>query len=238
MFIDFFREMLANFSKPTYLVGQTLGFILVIESFFIFLQKDRSKLLILKLVFDVATIFQLSLTGIALGTMTWITGALINLIGVGRETVCYFRGKKQWASRSGWLFLFGALFFLSPFATPAIDALVSGESGTLFDSVAAGYAEFFSTPKNWLVSFIPAAGSALAVYGYYCMRTDATRIVVGVGTAMWFVYALLIRNPMSVVSNFVALVSIGIGVIGDILAAKRAQAARKVADSESAEEKL
>lgn len=84
-------------------IGQAIGVIAMVESFFIFQVTDRKKMVALKLVDDVLWVTHFILIG-------GYTAALTTGIAVFREIVFYFKGNKKWASSIFWAFLFSLAF--------------------------------------------------------------------------------------------------------------------------------
>lgn len=78
-----------------YWIGQAIGVIAMIESFFIYQVSSRRKMLALKLIDDLLwTIHFITLGG--------ITGALTTGISITRGLVFYNKGTKKWASSPWW----------------------------------------------------------------------------------------------------------------------------------------
>lgn len=84
-------------------IGQAIGVLAMIESFFIFQVADRRKMVLLKLVDDVLWIAHFILIG-------GYTGALTTTVALFREIVFYFRGEKKWASSILWAVGFSIIF--------------------------------------------------------------------------------------------------------------------------------
>lgn len=74
-----------------YWIGQGIGVVAMLESFFIFQVTDRRKMVLFKLVDDVLWVTHFLLIG-------GYTAALTTGIAVFREIVFYFKGEKKWAS--------------------------------------------------------------------------------------------------------------------------------------------
>lgn len=90
--------------KNIVLFGQIFGVFLAAFSFFIYIQKNRGKMLITKLILDILSIFQQAMVGA-------YTGSVINGIAVLREIVFYHKDRKKWAQSRAWLIVF--LFLMS-----------------------------------------------------------------------------------------------------------------------------
>jgi len=175
-----------------FIISQIIGFVIIIENFFIFFQKKRYKILFFKLLSDVMNVFQNVLA-------RTFTGAAINVIAIGRESVFYFRDKKKWASSKFWLYFFAIIVFLSPF-------------------VSSG-AEFFS--YVFFVSFLPAIGSVFMVVGFFVLNPHMTRILGFIAMTLWIVYYILLGNYIQIVSTGINILSIVIGLIMDFKEKKK-----------------
>jgi len=175
-----------------FIISQIIGFVIIIENFFIFFQKKRGKILFFKLLSDVMNVFQNVLA-------RTFTGAAINVIAIGRESVFYFRDKKKWASSKFWLYFFAIIVFLSPF-------------------VSSG-AEFFS--YVFFVSFLPAIGSVFMVVGFFVLNPHMTRILGFIAMTLWIVYYILLGNYIQIVSTGINILSIVIGLIMDFKEKKK-----------------
>ena len=84
-------------------IGQAIGVVAMVESFFIFQVSDRRKMVALKLIDDVLWVTHFLLIG-------GYTAALTTGIAVFREIVFYFKGDKKWASGIRWAFIFSLAF--------------------------------------------------------------------------------------------------------------------------------
>ena len=96
--------------KPSYVIGQILGFLIAFVSFFIYYGKNKKNILTAKLISDVLNVVQQGMIGA-------YTGACINVIAVAREIIFYHRGKWKWANSRLWLWLFILLMGLAPVLT-------------------------------------------------------------------------------------------------------------------------
>jgi len=90
-------------SIDSQLIGQAIGVLAMIESFFIFQVTDRRKMVLLKLLDDVLWIIHFVLIG-------GYTGALTTTVAIFREIIFYFRGEKKWASIPLWAVGFSIVF--------------------------------------------------------------------------------------------------------------------------------
>ena len=89
--------------------AQILGIIGICLSFFIYIVRRRSSILLTKFTSDVIWAAHYILIGA-------YSGAALNILAMARETVFYNKEKK-WASSRIWLYLFCALTMLSGFLT-------------------------------------------------------------------------------------------------------------------------
>lgn len=163
------------------IIGELIGVVAIIEGFFIYYSRTREKILFYKFISDALWMINLLLLG-------GYTGALLNLIGMGRETVFYYRDKKKWAAHPGWLVLFLMITAVSPMAT-----LLGGREG-------------------W-ASLFPAVGSILAVIAFYQRKPSITRTVGFFAQLFWLVYACLILNYSSILCNAVQVVAAVAGAV-------------------------
>ena len=114
------------------------------------------------------------------------TGALIQVIAVCREIVFYHRSSKKWASHGFWLYLFIALMGLSPILT-------------------------WAGP----VSLLPAIGSIVAVFAFYCEKPHHIRILGLLAAIPWFVYAAILSNYGIMLSTAFQIISAVLGLVRD-----------------------
>ena len=163
------------------LIGEIIGGIAVAESFLIFLSNKRERILIFKLISDALWVVNLILVG-------GYTGALLNVIGVGRGIVFYYRDKKKWASTLLWPILFIVVTAISPIAT-----LISGREG-------------------WY-AILPAIGSIVAVISFYSRRPNFTRYTSFLANGLWLVYNILISNYSGIVAGVILLLSAAVGTV-------------------------
>lgn len=183
------------------LIGEIIGFVAIGENFFIFLSNRRERILIFKFISDVLWATNNFLVG-------GYTGAILNVVAMGRETVFYNRDKHKWASSPIWLAVFLAVTAISPMMS-----LISGKEG-------------------WY-AVLPALGSMAAVIGFYSRKPAITRYVSFIANGLWLVYAIFVWNISSIVCNIVLLTS---AVIGMLLAAvnKKKAASNAAFDGEEA----
>ena len=171
------------------LIGEMIGIVAIVEGFLIYLSNKRDKILIFKFISDALWLFnQLCLGG--------YTGALLNLIAMGREGVFYFRDKKAFASSRFWLYFFLSLTLVSP-----IISLVAGGEG-------------------WY-AVLPALGSMAAVIGFYSRSPRVTRLTSLAANSLWLIYDAIISNYSALLSCAILLLSAIVGMIASVIRKKR-----------------
>ena len=166
--------------KPE-VISQIFGIIGIALSIFIYAAKSRSKIIVFKFSSDVVWALNYLFAGA-------YTGALLNTIGMARETVFYNRGHKKWASHRFWLYVFIALTFLSPIL------------------------EFIKLGHFSLVPLLPAAGSIFAVISFYSIKPKTMRILGLIAQILWTVYNVIVENPTAFIACILIIVSIFIGM--------------------------
>lgn len=97
------------------LIGELIGIIAIIESFFIYLSNRRKHIILLKGVSDAIWAVNSFLVGA-------YTGGVLNLVMVGREFVFYNRIDRKWAQHKFWKYF----FILMCFASPIIETVKTG----------------------------------------------------------------------------------------------------------------
>ena len=114
------------------------------------------------------------------------TGAMINAIAVLRDLVFYHRTDKKWAAHRFWLYFFLLVMGLSPVLT-------------------------------WMgpVSILPAAGSVIAVFAFYCKEPKHTRILGLLAMIPWMIYSMIITNYGLMITTVIQIVSALLGLIRD-----------------------
>ncbi len=169
----------ADVAEIPYLVAQAAGIVGVVISFFVFSARKRSTILISKLTCDLLWAAHYSLIGA-------YSGAAINIIAIGRESVFYNK-KKKWASSILWLWLFVALTVIS--------SVLSWEGP---------------------LSFLPMIGSCCSVVSFWCTNPMHIRLLALPCQTLWLIYGILHHSVPSTVSCSVALAAIFIGLYRDI----------------------
>lgn len=177
---------------PLYLVGQVIGMIGIALAVVIYTQKDRNKLVIMKLVADVLNVFQQSFSGTYAGAAT---GAVMCL----RDFVFIYRGKQKWADHIAWLFVFEIFIFVAPFITT---------NETAFSFL-------------WYINILPALGSGIATVGLYNKNVVLARLFSLIGVVLILIYMIVLENYIQIVSNAISIASLAIGLIGDFWRKKK-----------------
>ena len=204
--MELFSEIFSFFAEmaPLMLVAQIFGILGTAISLLIYAGKTRKSILICKFISDVLWFFNYILIGA-------YTGALLNVIAMGRETVFYNREQKKWASYRVWLYVFILLTLLSP----------------VLEWVKGGW--------SW-VPLLPATGSVLAVISFYSKHPPVMRYF-GIGAQiLWLAYGILLVNPASILACTLTILSALIGMTREWIA-KRAEK-RKTAASNTVNEDL
>lgn len=164
------------------MIGTVIGAIAVIENLFIFAALKRNNILKLKFLSDVLWFFNYLFLG-------GLTGAVLNVIAMLRETVFSLKDKKKFASHFFWLPVFMVLTLISP----ALDCIKQGAFVPM--------------------TLLPAIGSLLTVYSLYQKNAEVTRYIALVAQSLWLTYAIMLMNYTAVFSNILQLVSALIGII-------------------------
>ena len=171
------------------LIGEIIGVVAIAEGFFIFLSNKREKIIFFKFISDLLWMTnQLFIGG--------YTGALLNGIAMGRESVFYNRDKKKWASSRLWLFFFLAVTLISPTVS-----LLSGGEG-------------------WY-AILPAIGSSASVVGFYSRRPNVTRYLSFIVNSLWLWYNVIINNVSAAISCVILLLSALVGTVMMLIQKKR-----------------
>ena len=163
------------------IIGNVIGVIAVIENLFIFAAIKRKNILRLKFLSDVLWFFNYALLG-------GLTGAILNVIAMLRETVFSLRESKKWASHIIWLPIFLTLTLISP----ALDCIK-----------AAAFVP---------MTLLPATGSMLTVFGLFQKNPKVTRYIALVAQSLWLIYAAMLLNVTALISNALQIVSALIGI--------------------------
>lgn len=175
---------------PLEIIAQCLGVIGIALGFFIYLSKIRTRIILCKFISDVVWFFNYLFLGA-------YTGAILNLIAMGRETVFYNREKHRWASHRIWLYIFLLLTLISP----------------ILEWVEAG--AFLWIP------LCPAVGSMFAVVSFYSKKPRLMRYMGYCAQILWLAYSIGIGNVTASISSSLILLSAVIGNIRESRASKK-----------------
>ncbi len=161
------------------LIAQVAGILGTTMIFFSFTARKRPHILLGKLTADVLWMTHYFLIGA-------YSGAALNILAIGRESVFYNK-EKAWASSRFWLCLILAL--------------------TVGSCVL--------TWEGWL-SLLPMVGSSLAVVSYWCTNPLHIRLLALPAQILWLIYGILHFTIPGIAGTLVAIVAIGIGLYKDL----------------------
>lgn len=178
------------------ILGNVIGAIAVVENLFIFAALKRKNILKLKFLSDVLWFFNFLFLGA-------LTGAVLNVIAMLRETVFSLRGKNKIASHIIWLPVFMILTLISP----ALDCIKQGAFIPM--------------------TLLPATGSIMTVYSLYQDNPKVTRIIALFAQTLWLIYAAMLFNVTAFLSNALQIVSALIGIIRAFFVMRKSKKERK-----------
>lgn len=139
------------------LIGEGIGIVAIIISFFVFLSNNRKKIIFCKGVTDVLWCFNNFMIGAT-------TGAVLNIVMVFREFVFYNRLDKKWAQHKFWMVIFCAMCF----ASPIIEIINTGTFDILpfFPAVGSVFAVFgfYNTKPTRMRAFNFLASTPWLIY--------------------------------------------------------------------------
>ncbi len=163
------------------LIGNVIGVVAVIENIFIFATLKRKNILKLKFLSDALWFLNYFFLGA-------LTGAVLNIIAMFRETVFSLRGKKKFATHFFWL----PVFLLLTLISPTLDCIKAGAF----------------VP----ITLFPAIGSMLTVYSFYQDNPKVTRYIALVAQSLWLIYTVILLNVTAIFSNALQIISALIGI--------------------------
>lgn len=170
--------------------------------------KSRKAIVGCRLAADVLWVIYYFCKGFFLSVGGAYTGMMTCCLIIGREIVCYNRGRK-WADSPLWLLVFAAAF--------------------------AAVAVF---TWDGPVSLLAPIGSFAGVVGYHCKKTMHMRILNIPCYGLWLVYSILVFSVTAVISNSLALVCIAFGMVMELRASSASRrAASAPAEESKTEEK-
>ncbi len=168
-------------------VAQAVGIAGMVTVVVMYLGRQRGTILLSRCIGDILWFTHYLLIGAT-------SGAALNLVNLGRETVFLHKGKKKWASHRFWLY-----FFL---AVTVFSCLLTWEGP---------------------VSLLPMGGACCAVLSFWCTKPLHIRLLAIPTQLLWIVYGALPFHPsiQTVLCNIFALVTIGVGLWQDVKEAKK-----------------
>ncbi len=166
------------------IIAQTAGVIGTTMIFFSFIARKRRNILLCKFTADILWMIHYLLIGA-------YSGAALNVLALGRETVFYNKEKK-WASSKFWLYFIIAL---------TVGSCLLTWEGPL--------------------SLLPMLGSCCAVVSFWCTKPLHIRLLAIPAQTLWVIYGLLHGSIPTLVSNTIAMTAIGIGLYRDIKGMKK-----------------
>ena len=164
-------------------VAQIIGVVAVAVSCIIFLGRKRRTILLCKFTADVLWFCHYFLIGA-------YSGAALNVLALGRESIFYNKEKK-WASHRFWLYLIMALTIASCILT-------------------------WEGP----ISLLPMIGSCCAVVSFWCTKPIHIRLMAIPAQVLWLIYGTIHFSLPSFICNTMALITIGIGLWQDVRESK------------------
>lgn len=161
-----------------YAVAQVIGVLAVAVSCVIFLGRKRQHILLAKFTADVLWFLHYFMIGA-------YSGAALNVLAIGRESV-FMNKEKKWASSKFWLVLFLCLTVGS--------CLLTWEGP---------------------ISLLPMIGSCSAVVSFWCTKPIHIRLMAIPAQVLWLIYGIFHFSLPSFICNTFALITIGIGLWQD-----------------------
>ncbi len=163
----------------SYIIAQIAGILGTSLIFVSFAARKRGHILLGKLTADVLWTIHYFLVGA-------YSGAALNILAIGRESIFYNK-EKTWASSRFWLYLIFAL---------TVGSCILTWEGPL--------------------SLLPMIGSCLAVVSYWCTNPLHIRLLALPAQILWLIYGVLHHTIPGIAGAGVALVSICIGLYKDL----------------------
>ena len=167
-------------------IGQAIGLIAMVESFFIFQVTDRRKMVALKLLDDVLWVTHFLLIG-------GYTAALTTGIAVFREVIFYHRGDKKWANSIWWAFGFSVAFAAcAPLTWVNIFSIFPAAA-----SVVSTWVFWVNKTERAKLIQLP---SAICMFAYTLVYSSysgmMTQIITISSIIIFFIIPLLVKNVM------------------------------------------
>lgn len=140
-----------------YLLSQIFGFAAIVVAYFIYQQKKRKNVILLKLIADMLWVLNFVFVG-------GYAGALTTFISIFREKVFYNRFHKKWAESKFWLCLFvGIYIFIGILNIENIFGILPPVASSV---ATLGY--WNKNVKTFKLLSIPAS-LCMLIYNIYCM---------------------------------------------------------------------
>ena len=171
-------------------ISSGFGYLAVFFNLLLFLSRDRRVICVIKGVIEVFWALSYFL-------IERYTIAILALIATLRQCVFFFRGKKDWADKRIWLYLFLALTLSSP----VIETIVAVSKNLAFCQIA--------------INFLPMIASVFYVFAYYCKSALNTKFVALPAVVIYLIYVYLIKNHAGILGNILALLSLSLGLINE-----------------------
>ena len=169
-----------------YWIGQGIGVLAMIESFFIFQVTDRRRMVALKLLDDLLWVTHFLLIG---GT----TAAMTTGVAVLREIVFYFKDEKPWAQTAWWAVGFSCAFAAcAPLSWVNLFSLFPAAA-----SVASTWVFWVSQTKTGKLIQLPSA-LCMFVYSlaYFSYSGILTQIITITSIALFFARSRKRKEPL------------------------------------------
>lgn len=167
------------------IVAQSIGVAAMILAYFIYTAKERRTLIALKFISDAMWAVHYFMLGA-------VSGGLLNIINMGRETVFQLKSTKTWAKSRIWVLVFIAVNLTSTILS-------------------------WQGPQ----SLLPAIGASISVIGLWCADPMHIRMFSFPGISMWLIYSIITGTISGMICNVITLISIGIGLYRDIRSKKQ-----------------
>ncbi len=163
-------------------IAQIVGIVGMVTVFVMYLGRKRKTILVSKFIGDVIWFTHYLLIGAN-------SGAALNIVGLGRESVFLNKGKRKWASHIFWLYFFLGITIFS--------CLLTWEG---------------------IISLLPMVGSCCAVMSFWCTKPLHIRLLAIPAQSLWLIYGALPSHlsVQTVICNSFSLVAIGVGLYHDV----------------------
>ncbi len=162
--------------KTAQILIQLLGFVAMGESFLIYIQKSHKRMLMAKLINDVLWTIHYFLLGA-------ISGAVLSLITIGRETV-FYNNDKKWARSPLWVFAFIIISWVSVITT-------------------------WQGP----ISALAATGTTFTIIGLSSKSAFVSRLLCVPAQVFWCIYPFYMHSWGGFSSSIIVLMSAVVGLI-------------------------